>query len=126
MKQNDCQKHRKTLLTITSAVLLCAATWLGASSTTAAFEKKKGEDVGEKNCERVEANGSSTFGKCASVCKGKEVTFKAEFNKWVCTASRPRPTDSVRPPVSNGGVNGKTSNPTATPIAMGSKTGKVK
>ncbi len=47
----------------------------------------KGEDKTGKNCEREEKNGSSTFGKCESVCKGKELTRDALNNRWVCKAS---------------------------------------
>ncbi len=88
----------KTLCAIVSAGLLGAAALISSQSPSAvlAFEKKLGQDVAGKNCERVDTPESSTFGKCENVCKDKEVTRDAENNRWVCKASktvgsRPRP-----------------------------------
>ena len=53
-----------------------------------AFDKKLGQDVTGKNCERKDTSESSTFGKCESVCKDKEVTRDAENNRWVCSAAK--------------------------------------
>ena len=118
MKQN----YRKKLLTIVGVALCCAATWLGATAASAAFTTK-GEDKTGQNCELIGSSGSSTFGKCESVCAGKEVTRDAINNRWVCKA-RIRPSDTVRPPKS-GGVYHEPANPTATPVRFGGKTGKV-
>jgi hypothetical protein len=103
-------KYGKTLLIAAGAALLCATTWLIAPSETAAYVTVKGQDVADKKCERVEANGSSTFGKCGSVCKDKEVTRDVPNNRYVCKAARTRPSDDVRPP-KDGGVLHKDQNP---------------
>jgi hypothetical protein len=118
MKQN----HWKTLLSSAGVALICAAAWLGAPATSAAFTTK-GEDKSGQNCELIGSSGSSTFGKCENVCSGKEVTRDAINNRWVCRA-RMRPSDTVRPPKS-GGVFNQAPRPTATPVRPGGKTGKV-
>lgn len=46
-----------------------------------------GQDKTGKDCERKETNGGSTFGKCETICKDKEVTRDALNNRWVCKAS---------------------------------------
>ena len=116
------QNYKKKLLAIVVGALFCAATWLDAPATSAAFTTK-GEDKSGQNCERIDSPGSSTFGKCENVCSGKEVTRDAINNRWVCRA-RMRPSDTVRPPKS-GGVFNTSPNPTATPVRSGGKTGKV-
>ena len=80
----------KTLYAIVAAGLLGAATLISSHSPAAvlAFEKKQGQDVSGKNCERKDTSESSTFGKCENVCKDKEVTRDAENNRWVCKASK--------------------------------------
>src|SRR5689334_17878589 len=82
--------NSKTLFAFTGAILLCTATLLSPSAPLAAFafEKVQGQDKTGKNCERVDTAGSSTFGKCESVCKGKDVTRDAPNNRWVCKASK--------------------------------------
>src|SRR5262245_33338310 len=80
----------KTSLAIIGAVLLSAAALISPQSPASAlaFEKKQGQDVAGKNCERIDTPGSSTFGKCENVCKDKEVTRDAPNNRWVCKASK--------------------------------------
>ena len=80
----------KTLYAIVGAGLLSAATliWSHSPAAVLAFEKKLGQDVSGKNCERKDTSESSTFGKCENVCKDKEVTRDAENNRWVCNASK--------------------------------------
>ena len=119
------QKHWKTLLTITGAALLCAATWLAAPTGFAAFTTQ-GQDHAGKNCERVDSPGSSTFGKCEDVCNGKEVTRDATNNRWVCQGRRVGSPNTTRPPKGNGGVLGQTPNPSPkTPPTGGGKAGRV-
>ncbi len=81
-------KRIKILLALTTAVLLIAATLLTSPlpQTASAFEKVQGQDKTGKNCERQDTAGSSTFGKCESVCKGKDVVRDALNNRWVCKA----------------------------------------
>ena len=77
----------RTLLTVVTTALLCAMTFISAL----AFETKKrtkGQDVGDSNCERIDTPESSTFGKCKSVCKDKDVTWDAVGRRYVCSASR--------------------------------------
>jgi hypothetical protein len=80
----------KTLFAAAGAVLLLAAALISSQSPASAlaFDKKQGQDVAGKNCERVDTAESSTFGKCENVCKDKEVTRDAENNRWVCKASK--------------------------------------
>lgn len=80
----------KTLLAVVGAVLLSAATLISSQSlkSALAFEKKLGQDVAGKNCERIDTPESSTFGKCENVCKDKEVTRDAVNDRWVCKASK--------------------------------------
>jgi hypothetical protein len=86
MKLTQC----KTLYAIVGAGLLSAATLILTHSPAAvlAFDKKLGQDVSGKNCERKDTSESSTFGKCENVCKDKEVTRDAANNRWVCNASK--------------------------------------
>lgn len=44
-----------------------------------------GLDKAGKNCDRIEADGSSTYGKCETVCPYKPVTRDTVNNRWVCT-----------------------------------------
>jgi hypothetical protein len=83
----------KTLLSVASVALLCATTMISSQSPASAlaFETKKptkGQDVGDKNCERVDTPESSTFGKCKSVCKDKDVTWDAVNRRYVCKAAK--------------------------------------
>lgn len=80
----------KTMLAAVGAVLLLAAALISSQSPASAltFDKKQGQDVSGKNCERVDTAESSTFGKCENVCKDKEVTRDAENNRWVCKATK--------------------------------------
>lgn len=82
--------YTKLFLTLFNAALLLAATLLVTPSPQPAFafEKAVGQDKTGKNCERVDTPGSSTFGKCESVCKDKEITRDAPNNRWVCKASK--------------------------------------
>jgi hypothetical protein len=82
--------NSKTMFAFTGAILLCTAALLSPSAplTAFAFEQVQGQDKTGKNCERVDTAGSSTFGKCESVCKGKDVTRDAPNNRWVCKASK--------------------------------------
>jgi len=79
-----------TLSAVIGAGLLSAATIINSQSpmSALAFEKKLGQDVAGKNCERIDTPESSTFGKCENVCKDKEVTRDAANNRWVCKASK--------------------------------------
>jgi hypothetical protein len=61
------------------------------SLTSALAETKKpvkGQDVGDSNCERIDGPESSTFGKCKSVCKDKDVTWDAVGRRYVCSATK--------------------------------------
>ncbi|HKQ80517.1 MAG TPA: hypothetical protein VJ810_42880 [Blastocatellia bacterium] len=120
----------KTLCAIISVGLLSAATFISSQSPTSAlaFEKKQGQDVKGKNCERVDTKESSTFGKCENVCKDKEVTRDAANNRWVCNATK---TVTSRPGIGNAPVLDTVKDPGAkTPSKhqpqTGSKTGKAK
>jgi hypothetical protein len=78
----------RSLLFVACAGLLCAAT-LSHLPTALAEQKKVGQDQTGKNCERIEGKDKSTFGKCESVCKDKEITGKdVENNRYVCKASK--------------------------------------
>jgi hypothetical protein len=74
----------KTFITLAAALLFCAATFLTTTQQTAAFESVKGEDKTGKKCERKDTPGSSTFGNCETICKGKDVVRDALNNRWVC------------------------------------------
>src|SRR5438046_2660796 len=54
----------------------------------AALAKNQTELSSTAMCERKETNGTSTFGKCDSICKGQEVTRDAANNRWVCSAAK--------------------------------------
>ncbi len=86
MKFTNC----KTLCAGVIAGLLCASALISSQSPAGvlAFEKKLGQDVAGKNCERIDTAESSTFGKCENVCKDKEVTRDAPNNRWVCKAAK--------------------------------------
>ena len=104
MKTINC----KTLCAILIVVLFSTAVIIFSSSGTNVFalEKKLGQDVAGKNCERKDTAESSTFGKCENVCKDKEVTRDAENNRWVCSATKAagaRPRD-VRAPLGDKAV----------------------
>jgi hypothetical protein len=47
----------------------------------------QGQDKAGKNCERKETGGGSTFGKCETICNGKDLTRDALNDRWVCSAS---------------------------------------
>lgn len=120
----------KTLFAVLSAGLLSAATLISSQSPASAlvFEKKLGQDVAGKNCERIDTPESSTFGKCENVCKDKEVTRDAENNRWVCKAAK---TVGGRPRVEKVPIGGKLENAGGNPnpkqqAPTGSKTGKAK
>ena len=74
----------KMFITFAAALLFCAATSLTTTQQTAAFESVKGEDKTGKKCERKDTPGSSTFGNCETICKGKDVVRDALNNRWVC------------------------------------------
>src|SRR5215475_13686680 len=103
-----------TLRAVIGAGLLSAATIINSQSpmSALAFEKKLGQDVAGKNCERIDTPESSTFGKCENVCKDKEVTRDAENNRWVCKASK---TVGSRPGVERAPIGGKLQDPGANP-----------
>ncbi|MCI0389198.1 MAG: hypothetical protein MOB07_10615 [Acidobacteria bacterium] len=93
-----------------------------------AFEKKVGQDVAGKNCERIDTPESSTFGKCENVCKDKEVTRDAPNNRWVCKASK---SVVARPRVDRAPVADEAQDPGAKPPSKhqppaGANTGKAK
>ncbi len=81
-------KYFRTFSAVVCAALLCAATLISSQSLTSAETKKptKGQDVGDSNCERIDTAESSTFGKCKSVCKDKDVTWDAVGRRYVCNA----------------------------------------
>jgi len=120
----------KTLFAVIGAGLLSAATLISSQSPASAlvFEKKMGQDVAGKNCERIDTPGSSTFGKCENVCKDKEVTRDAPNNRWVCNAAK---TVGTRPRVDKVVIGGKLEVSGANPspkqqAPTGSKTAKAK
>ena len=82
----------KTLFACAITGLLFAAALIPLQLNTAAFafdQKKQGQDHAGKNCERIDTPQSSTFGKCESVCKDKEIVKKdVENNRYVCKAAR--------------------------------------
>jgi hypothetical protein len=93
----------KKLFAIVIAALLFTATSISLQPNPSAFafdQKKQGQDYKGKNCERIETKEKSTFGKCESVCKDKEITKKdVENNRYVCKAALTlgdrRPVDRV-------------------------------
>jgi hypothetical protein len=120
----------KTLFAVVSAILLSATALISSQSPALALDdnKKLGQDVAGKNCERIDTPVSSTFGKCENVCKDKEVTRDAENNRWVCKASK---ASGARPRVERAPVVGKAQDSGANPNPKhqpptGSKTGKAK
>jgi hypothetical protein len=121
----------KTLFAVLGAGLLSAATLISSQSPASvlAFDQKKvGQDVSGKNCERKDTAESSTFGKCENVCKDKEVTRDAPNNRWVCNAAK---TVGSRPRVDKVVVGGKLEVSGANPspkqqAPTGSKTAKAK
>lgn len=97
----------RTILTAVVAALLCAATFLSSHAPASALAETKkptqGQDVGDKNCERIDGPESSTFGKCKSVCKDRNVTWDAVGRRYVCDATKQagsRPA-GVRAPISD-------------------------
>ena len=120
----------KTLCAILSVGLVSAVTliWSHSPAAVLAFDKKLGQDVSGKNCERKDTSESSTFGKCENVCKDKEVTRDAENNRWVCSASKAvvrRPLGERAP------IGDKTLAPAATPTpkrqpSVSSQSGKAR
>ena len=94
-----------------SAALLCAVISLSSPSLVSAEAKVQGQDVGDKDCEKVTGPESSTFGKCKSVCKDKDVTWDAVGRRYVCkgTAAIRTPLGQVVP------VGGLVKNPGARP-----------
>lgn len=123
-------KRIKILLALTNAALLIAVTLLTSPlpQTASAFERVQGQDKTGKNCERVDTPESSTFGKCESVCKDKEVTRDALNNRWVCKAAKTVKTIPLGQAATGGvkvldaGTNPKPKLPTT----AGTKTGKAK
>jgi hypothetical protein len=126
MKAMNC----KTLCAVISASLLSAGALISSQSPTSvlAFDKKLGQDVAGKNCERIDTPESSTFGKCENVCKDKEVTRDAPNNRWVCKASK---AVGSRPRVERAPVSDKAQDPGAKPPSKhqppaSTNTGKAK
>jgi hypothetical protein len=118
------------LRAVVGACLLFGATLISSQSPNSAlaFDKKQGQDVAGKDCERIDTSESSTFGKCESVCKDKEVTRDAPNNRWVCNATKAA---GSRPRVDRAPVLDKAQDPGAkTPPrrlpSAGSKTAKAK
>jgi hypothetical protein len=103
MERTMRTNYFRTLLTVASAAVLCAATFISSQSPSALAETKKptkGQDVADKDCERIDGPESSTFGKCGSVCKDKDVTWDAVGRRYVCNASKAivrRPFGQVAP-----------------------------
>jgi hypothetical protein len=104
----------KTFCAVIGAGLLSASAFISSLSPTPAmaFEKKQGQDVAGKDCERIDTKESSTFGKCENVCKDKEVTRDAPNNRWVCKASK---TTVSRPGVGSAPIADKVKDPGANP-----------
>jgi hypothetical protein len=127
-------KRTKIIFACLNALLLYAATLfvtpLPQSAT--AFERVVGQDKTGKNCERIDTPGSSTFGKCESVCKDKEITRDALNNRWVCKAAKAAGAQAGAHQVpTNGQVLDAGSNPKPKPpltagIKGGTKAGKAK
>lgn len=120
----------KTFCAIAFAGLLSAVALISSQSPAAvmAFDKKQGQDVAGKNCERIDTPESSTFGKCENVCKDKDVTRDAENNRWVCKASK---TVGARPRTERIPIGGALQKADATPtpkqhLPAGSKSAKAK
>jgi hypothetical protein len=119
----------KYLCAVTGIGLLSASLISSQSLTAAmAFEKKTGQDVRGKECERIDTAESSTFGKCENVCKDKEVTRDAPNNRWVCKAGktavrRPR-VDSV--PLTDKVKDSGAKSPSKNQPSAGPKTVKAK
>ncbi len=81
----------KTMFAVAVAGLFFAAILISSqpNSLVIADPKKQGQDHTGKNCERIDSKESSTFGKCESVCKDKEIIKKdVENNRYVCNAAR--------------------------------------
>lgn len=123
----------RTLFAFACAALLCAATLISSQSPTSAlaFETKKptkGQDVGDKNCERIDGPESSTFGKCKSVCKDKDVTWDAVGRRYVCkaTASAGGRPGAIRVPIGNAVLESRTKLPPKRPQAANPKAVKAK
>ena len=72
-----------------------------AASPAPAFARNQTDLPDGSQCERVETNGSSTFGRCETVCRGKEVTRDAANNRWVCRATAVRTLQVARPQSQN-------------------------
>ncbi len=119
----------KSLCAVAGIGLLSASLISSQSLTAAmAFEKKTGQDVKGKECERVDTSESSTFGKCENVCKDKEVTRDAPNNRWVCKAGK---ATVSRPRVDSAPLSDKVKDPGAKPPSkhqpsVGPKSEKVK
>jgi hypothetical protein len=83
-------KRSKALFAVAGAGILCSIVLISSPSNA---EQIQGQDKTGKNCERIETNGTSTFGKCQNICKDKDLTRDALNNRWVCKASASRLTD---------------------------------
>jgi hypothetical protein len=75
---------------ITCMVFALTSIVPGSNGSVNAFDRpKQGQDYTGKNCERIDSAESSTFGKCESVCKDKEITGKdVENNRYICKAAK--------------------------------------
>jgi hypothetical protein len=125
LKQWETRRNPKTsyfaaAAAALSAALLCAVTSLATPSPVSAEAKVQGQDVGDKNCERIDGPESSTFGKCKSVCQGKDVTWDAVGRRYVCKAAKAAIRTPLGQVVPVGGLvqnPGASQTPTRQPVA---------
>ena len=117
-------------LAVITAALLCAVISLSSPSLVSAEQKRpvQGQDVGDEKCERIDGPESSTFGKCKSVCQGKDVTWDAVGRRYVCKAKAVvRGTMGQVVPVGGLVKNpGASQTPTRQPVAVTTPTTKAK
>ncbi len=83
-------------LKILFAITGTAAALLTLSPSNVLAKPVQGQEKTGKNCERKDTSTSSTFGKCESVCKDKDLTRDAPNNRWVCKASSVKVTNPGR------------------------------
>jgi hypothetical protein len=119
MSMTNFKSH--SIAIVTSLILIGAS--ISAGSSASAFDvKRQGQDLSGKNCERVDSKESSTFGKCESVCKDKEIVKKdVENNRYICNAAA-----ITRPPKTHGSIGGTVlENASGAKPSKGAKTEKI-
>ncbi len=121
-------KYFRTFSAIACAVLFCAATLISSQSLTSAETKKptQGQDVGDKDCERITGPESSTFGKCKSVCKDKDVTWDAVGRRYVCNAKAAVRRPGIRVPIGDAVLESSTKQTPKRPPVADTKAKKAK